>query len=399
MLTEGWDANTVTHILGVRAFGTQLLCEQVIGRGLRRMSYETIPQTVTMDGETIAFDAFPVEYAEVYGVPFEFLPTAGGRPDPQPPKDTVHVHTVAERAASRIAFPRLTGYRDEIAGERLTATFTDSSRLILNTGQVPTIVENAPIVGASSIHHLDDLKAKRPNEIAFLLAKLVLETYFRQGDATEYAIGGPVENGVKSWLFPPLLTIARRWLQEYVICQDNAFPQLLLLVELAHTAADRIYQGIVNGDGQPDRPPRLMPILQPYNTLGDTDGVSYHSTKSTYRTSAKSPMSHVVLDSGWEGTVAKALEQMDEVKAYVKNIPRLDFLIPYTIGGQQHAYLTDFIARIDDGHGEDDLLNLIIEVSGEKRDAKDAKVATVESLWVPAVNHAKRFGRWGVTSQ
>ncbi|MBK5962954.1 hypothetical protein CCR95_02310 [Thiocystis minor] len=158
MLTEGWDANSVTHILGVRAFGTQLLCEQVIGRGLRRMSYESEPRTVDIDGETVTFDAFPVEYAEVYGVPFEFLPTAGGT-DPKPPKDTKLVHTVDERTRARITFPRLLGYRYEIGAEQLAARFTASSGLTINTATLPTIVENAPIIGASNIQHLDDLKS------------------------------------------------------------------------------------------------------------------------------------------------------------------------------------------------------------------------------------------------
>ena len=394
MLTEGWDANTVTHILGVRAFGTQLLCEQVIGRGLRRMSYEVEPRTITLDdGEIVTFDAFPVEYAEVYGVPFEFLPTAGGQPDPKPPKDTVLVHSVSERAKARLTFPRLIGYRYEIGTEQIAAIFTPSSRLTLNTKSLPTIVENAPIVGESNIQHLDDLKAKRLNEVAFLLAKLVLETYFRH-EPTEHAIGGPVQNDVKSWLFPQILDIARHWLHTCVECQDNTFPQLLLLTELAYMAAERVYQSIVSADSQ-TAAPTLKPILQPHNMLGDTDGVGYRTVKPTYRTSAKSPISHVVADSGWETIVAKALEQMDEVKAYVKNIARFDFMIPYTIAGREHLYMPDFIVRLDDGNGEDDLLNLLVEVSGQKLDDKDAKVATTQNLWVPAVNNDGRFGRWG----
>ena len=395
MLTEGWDANTVTHILGVRAFGTQLICEQVIGRGLRRMSYETHPRTVLVDGEPVTFDAFPVEYAEVYGVPFEFLPTSGG-PERKRPKDTTQISSLEQHRKARICFPRLTGYRHEIAAQQLNARFTEDSRLVLNSKQLPTIVENAPIIGASRMQHLDDLKARRINEVVFLLAKLVLEKYFREESATEYAIGSRQETDVKGWLFPQLLVIARHWLHDYAIphCQDDTFPQLLLLVELAHTAADRIYQAIVSGDATGEAP-RLKPILRPYNTLGDTGGIGYLSTKATWRTNHKSHISHVVLDSGWEGTVAKSLEDMDEVHAYVKNIPRLDFLIPYTVGGQTRTYLVDFIARIDDGRGAADLLNLLIEVSGEKRDDKDAKVATVKSLWVPAVNNDGRFGRWG----
>ncbi|MBK5962955.1 hypothetical protein CCR95_02315 [Thiocystis minor] len=227
-----------------------------------------------------------------------------------------------------------------------------------------------------------------------MLAKLVLETYFRQ-EPTEHAVGGPVQNDVKRWLFPQVLDIARRWLNTCVDCQDNAFPQLLLLTELAHSAAERIYQAIVRADGQNGAAPTLKPILQPYNTLGDTDGIGYRTVKPTYPASAKSPISHVVSDSGWETTVAKALEQMDEVKAYVKNIARFDFLIPYTIAGKGRSYLPDFIARLDDGHGANDLLNLLVEVSGQQLDDKDAKVATTQSLWVPAVNNDGRYGRWG----
>ncbi len=124
MLTEGWDANTVTHILGVRAFGTQLLCEQVVGRGLRRMSYVAEPDTITINGRTVEFDAFPVEYAEVYGVPFSFIPCAGTNPIPKPGPEIRRVRALPERIAGEITFPRLTGYKYELPAERLTAVFT-----------------------------------------------------------------------------------------------------------------------------------------------------------------------------------------------------------------------------------------------------------------------------------
>src|SRR4030042_5178855 len=110
MLTEGWDANTVTHILGVRAFGTQLLCEQVVGRGLRRTNYVTN-----------ASGKFDPEYAEVYGVPFSFIPCSGSSPDPKPGPQPVRVRALEERIACEITFPRLIGYRYDLPGEKLTA--------------------------------------------------------------------------------------------------------------------------------------------------------------------------------------------------------------------------------------------------------------------------------------
>ncbi len=164
MLTEGWDANTVTHVLGVRAFGTQLLCEQVVGRALRRMSYAA--------NENGHFDP---EYAEVYGVPFSFIPCSGATKEPKPGLLPTRVRALEGRSAREITFPRLLGYRYDVAGERLTATFTDESRLALSTADIPTKTVNAPIVGETSIHTLDDLKRHRPNEVGFLLAKLTLE--------------------------------------------------------------------------------------------------------------------------------------------------------------------------------------------------------------------------------
>ena len=149
MLTEGWDANTVTHILGIRAFGTQLLCEQVVGRGLRRMSY-----AVNDEG------LFNPEYAEVYGVPFSFIPTSGSGTEVTPGPTPTRVRALEDRIACEITFPRLIGYRYEIPTGRLRATFSDESKLALSTADVPTSVENRPIVGETSIHTLDDLKKR-----------------------------------------------------------------------------------------------------------------------------------------------------------------------------------------------------------------------------------------------
>ncbi len=371
MLTEGWDANTVTHILGVRAFGTQLLCEQVVGRGLRRMSY-----AVNDDG------MFEPEYAEVYGVPFSFIPASGTQADPKPPRMVTHVRALEDRIACEITFPRVVGYRYELPAERLTATFDADAHLALSTADVPTMTENAPIVGESVIMTLDDLKQYRPQQVAFMLAKLVLEKYFRD------------DNGeVKPWLFPNLVDIARRWLDECVVLKDRTFPQLLLLHEHADDAADRIYRCIVrSSEGEK----RLKPVLRPYDAIGSTRYVDFDTTKPVYLTHAdRCHVSHVVADTdSWEQKMAQGLETLDGVRAYVKN-QGLGFTIPYTLNGEEHQYLPDFIVRLDDGHGSDDLLNLIVEVSGEAKKDKAAKTSTARTLWVPAVNANGGFGRWG----
>ena len=370
MLTEGWDANTVTHILGVRAFGTQLLCEQVVGRALRRMSYAA-------NGHGL----FEPEYAEVYGVPFSFIPCSGSTKEPKPGPLPTRVRALESRIACEITFPRLLGYRYDITGEQLTATFTEDSKLSLSTADIPSKTENAPIVGETSIHTLDDLKRRRPNEVAFLLAKLTLEKYFRDDDGND-----------KPWLFPQLLGIAKRWLAECVTLKDHTFPQLLLLAEFAHDAADRIHKAIIQAS---TGTPALKPILRPYDAFGSTRYVDFDTTRSVYATREnKCHISHVVADTdSWEQKLAQTLEDMNEVIRYVKN-HNLGFTIPYTLNGEEKQYHPDFIACMDDAHGRDDLLNLLIEVTGEKKKDKAAKVATARTLWVPAVNNHGGYGRW-----
>ncbi|MFH0812681.1 MAG: DEAD/DEAH box helicase family protein [Pseudomonadota bacterium] len=381
MLTEGWDANTVAHILGVRAFGTQLLCEQVVGRGLRRRSYVSEPQRYQLNGQEVVFEGFAPEYAEVYGVPFSFIPCSGSNPTPEPGPEVTHVRALEERIACEITFPHLMGYRYNLPAERLTATFTEDSRLILSTRDIPTKTENAPIVGESSIHTLDDLKQKRVQEVAFLLAKLTLEKYFRDDD----------EN-LKPWLFPQLLQVAKTWLAECVIYKDNTFPQLLLFLEFAHDAVDRIYKAIIASETGARS---LKPILYPYDPIGSTRYVAFDTQRPVYATNpGKCHVSHVVADTdSWEQKLAQALEDMEEVICYVKN-HNLGFTIPYTFNGEEKNYIPDFIVRLDDGQGKENTLNLILEVTGESRKDKAAKVATARTLWVPAMNNHGGFGRW-----
>jgi type III restriction enzyme len=379
MLTEGWDSNTVTHILGVRAFGTQLLCEQVVGRGLRRRSY-----AVNAEGK---FDA---EYAEVYGVPFSFIPSAGSEKDPKPGPTPTRVRALDDRLDCEIQFPRVIGYRYKFESEKLTAHFTNDSKMVISPADIPTRTEMQSIIGESSYHDIYGLKDKRLNTVDFHLASLMMGKYFTE------------EGSTRPWLFPQLLNVVRAWREKYLICKDNAFPQMVLVTAFAHNAAEKIYQAVVPGaDLTPGPSPErrgektLLPILRPYDALGSTRYVDFDTARDVYRTRPdKSHVSHVVLDSGWEAKLAEVFDdELEEVIHYVKNF-QLGFTIPYTFNGQEKAYLPDYLLHVDDGHGKDDMLNLVLEVSGEARKDKAAKVETARNLWIPAINNHGGFGRW-----
>ena len=138
----------------------------------------------------------------------------------------------------------------------------------------------------------------------------------------------------------------------------------------------------------------LRAILRPFDGIGSTRYVDFDTTRDVYRTDpAKSQIEYVVLDSGWEAKMAQALEEMDEVVCYAKNL-NVGFTIPYTFDGAERLYFPDYLVRFDDGHGPDDLLNLVVEVSGEARKDKAAKTAAARTLWIPAVNNHGGYGRW-----
>ena len=249
---------------------------------------------------------------------------------------------------------------------------------ILSTQEVALNTQLDPIVGESIVTDLRELEAHRLQEVAFVLARRVLQDYFRD-----------IDGGSQPWFFPQVLGITRRWLAECVVCKDHAFPQLLLLAEYSHDAADRIYRSIVRGTRGEKR---LLPILRPYDPIGSTRYVDFTTTKDVYATE-KSHLNAVVLDSGWEAKVAEVLDGMPEVDAYAKN-QGLNFKIPYTYEGQARNYVPDLLVRINRGEAADEPVTLLIEVTGEQKAEKAAKVATAQTMWVPAMNNDGRFGRW-----
>lgn len=371
MLTEGWDANTVTHVLGVRAFGTQLLCEQVIGRALRRQSYDLNEEGL-----------FNVEYADVLGIPFDFTAKPVISP-PQPPRETIQVKAVRpERDELAIRFPRVEGYRVELPEERLTANFTDDSILELTpelTGPTRTRVEG--IIGKGidiDVEHLGDM---RPSTLLFHLTQRLLYTKWRDpGEAP------------KLHLFGQLKRITKQWLDTCLVCKGGTYPAQLMYQEFADIACERITAGITRAFVG-ERP--IKALLDPYNPVGSTNHVRFNTSK-TLRWETKSDRCHVnwvILDSDWEAEFCRVAEAHPQVRAYVKN-HNLGFEVPYRFGSETRRYLPDFIVLVDDGHGPDDLLHLVVEIKGYRREDAKEKKSTMETYWIPGVNHLGTHGRW-----
>lgn len=371
MLTEGWDTNTVTHVLGIRAFGTQLLCEQVIGRALRRQSYDLNEEGL-----------LDVEYADVFGIPFDFTAKPVVAP-PQPPRETVQVKAISpERDHLEIAFPRVEGYRIELPEERLEPDFNDDSILELSPDLVgPSITRNSGIIGEGvdmSLEHLGDI---RPSSLVFHLTQRLLYTRWRD----------PGEEP-KLHLFGQLKRVTRQWLETCLICKGDTYPALLMYQELADMACERITTGI-NRKFIGERP--IKALLDPYSPSGSTAHVRFNTSRSDrWETSSEAcHVNWVVLDSDWEAEFCRVAESHPRVHAYVKN-HGLGLEVPYRYGSEIRHYRPDFIVLVDDGRGEVDLLRLVVEIKGYRREDAKEKKATMETYWVPGVNHLETYGRW-----
>ena len=390
MLTEGWDANTVTHILGIRAFSTQLLCEQVVGRALRRESYDLNEH-----------EKFDVEYADVLGIPFEFT-------DRTPSKKTnttrpsIRVHPVSpERDHLMIEYPRVTGYRVELPDEHLSAQFTEGSELHLSVDKLgPSITVNNGIIGKSNKLNLDHLKDVRRGEIVFHLTSYMIENQLRENRQAP-----PIH------LFHQVQRIVNQWIdQGYLICEEGTYPAQLLHRMVSDMAAERIAAAITNSiqENAPDGEKRIKAIVDPYAPTGTTHDINFSTTAPVYlhtsqfqtekrlRFETREDKCHInlaVCDSSWELEFCKILEGHPQVISYVKN-QGLGLEVPYRMQDTSRTYIPDFIVVIDDGNGRDNPLYLVAEIKGYKGEDAVAKATTMGSYWVPGVNNLKHFGRW-----
>lgn len=392
MLTEGWDANTVTHICGVRAFGSQLLCEQVAGRALRRQSYNLVPYD--KDGNEIELKnikkykkenivwKFPPEYAHIIGVPFKTFKGGGaGTPPPQKPKTVIRA--LEDRKQYEIKFPNIVGYRSENTIGRIGADYTGEPKFKLNFTQIPEETILATPIGEEIKVLKKDYRELRDAQVVYVLTQRLIQQYYTDHDkGREFQLFGQLKRVVEKWYDTQVEIIGGDGSKE--------IRRLIIFWNQKETATS-IYEGIRRANTDKEQ---IKAILNYYNPSGSTKYVFGATSKEVYPTK-KSHVNYVVADTdSWEQIAAKTLEELPQVKSYVKN-HFLDFKIPYLVGAIEHMYVPDFIAVVMTGSGKE--VNLIIEISGLSNDRlghKDFKRKYAKDFWLPAANNLETYGIW-----
>ncbi|MBN1888796.1 MAG: DEAD/DEAH box helicase family protein [Thermoflexales bacterium] len=389
MLNEGWDASNVTHILGLRAFGSQLLCEQVVGRGLRRIDYTPDPQTGLLTEE----------YVDIYGVPFSLIPYKGRSTQAPAPEDRPqhHVHALDERAAYEMQFPVVEGYAFALRRNLITADIDKMTPLRLETGQEPTAVFVKPRV----IYEVGEaLTPSGPGElveqnrqayydsthlqtIKFEIARQVVSILI---DSTQ-ADGARPRLGLQSrhQLFPQVFRLVDAYVERKVDLH-GVDPRELGHEKYVQRIVERMVAAIRPDEAQGEPP--LMPILNRYKPVGVTGGVNFKTVRPCFPTTC-SHINLVVTDSGWERTAAIQLERAVKrnlVEFYARN-DQLGLLIPYEYQAVSHHYEPDFLVRMKNG------LTLILEIKGDEPEQARAKHEAA-MRWVAAVNNWGQLGRW-----
>jgi type III restriction enzyme len=302
-------------------------------------------------------------------------------------KPSASTRSSPDRDALEITFPRVEGYRVELPEERLDAEFTDDSVLVLTPELIgPSITQNSGIIGESvnmSLEHLGDM---RPSTLVFNLAKHLIYSQWRD----------PGQDP-KLHLFGQLKRITKQWIDTCLVCKGGTYPALLMYQQLADIACKRITDAITRRF-RDERPIKAM--LDPYNPTGSSATVRFTTSKTDrWETRAdRCQVNWVILDGGWEAEFCRVAESHPQVRAYIKN-HNLGFEVPYQMAGTARRYRPDFIVLVDDGHparpdGSPDLLHLVVEIKGYRREDAKEKKATMETFWIPGVNHLGDYGRW-----
>ena len=376
MLSEGWDAKTVTHIMGLRAFSSQLLCEQVVGRGLRRTSYEVNPEN----------GLFEPEYVNIFGVPFTFLPHEGGDDTPPaPPKPKTRIYVDATKKEYEIKWPNVIRI-NHIYTPTLTLNIPNVKRLELRPEETPLRTELAPFIeGKPDVTKLSEINLS-DEEVEKVLKVLRRQRLIFEISREVYDQVQPTWTGNKEYLLIQLVKIVEDFIDSNKLViktktyQEDLRKRLLILLNI-----NRVVQHIFNAI-RFENTEDLVPIFDKENPIRSTSKMMTWYTSKPCETTEKSHISHVVFDSSWEASEAFELDRNEDVVSWAKN-DHLGFVINYVYRGVVHNFYPDFLIKLSNGK------MLILEVKGMDDQQNKTKREYLDE-WINAVNSDGRFGQW-----
>lgn len=373
MLSEGWDAKTVTHIMGLRAFTSQLLCEQVVGRGLRRTSYDVNENT----------GLFQPEYVNIFGVPFTFLPHEGGgdEPPPPPPAPKTRIEALPDRKSYEIIWPNVIRIDHEYR-PTLTLDLNKAKPLVLDAYVSPTIAELAPIIdGKPHERERAEIRLRELDE-QYRIQKVIFQA---GGDIYEQM--KTTWKGNREYLLAQVIRLVERFIQSDklkvdppLFNQDNLRRRIVIALQMT-AVAEHIKQAIDFENKQ-----TLVPIFdteRPIRATGDM--LPWYTGKPCEHTK-RSHINMCVFDSRWEASEAFELDRSPNVAAWVKN-DHLGFEITYSFRGIIRKFRPDYLVRLANGG------MLVLEVKGQDNQEQQTKREFL-SEWVRAINSHGGFGTW-----
>ncbi|MFS8816114.1 DEAD/DEAH box helicase family protein [Synechococcus sp. R60.4] len=372
MLSEGWDAKTVTHIMGLRAFTSQLLCEQVVGRGLRRTSYEINPQTGLLEPE----------YVNIFGVPFTFLPhedSGDGPPPPPTPKTAVEPDPA--KAEFEIRWPNVVRI-ERLLQPTLTLDWSKVQPLELDAAQTPQVAELAPILeGKPDVNQISRIELEKLAR-EFRTQRIIFETARNVFDQVRQSW-----RGSREILLAQLVRIVEQFIRSDRILispplfyQDELRRRLIITLNLS-----RVVQHVCEAVRQ-ENTEKLVPVFDRDHPIRSTGQMrTWYTSKPCERT-RKSHINVCVYDSTWEASDAFVLDNSSAVSAWAKN-DHLGFEVLYLYRGVVRKYRPDFLVRLANGD------MLILETKGQDTELDRVKRRYLDE-WVQAVNAHGAFGRW-----
>ncbi|MDN5870464.1 MAG: DEAD/DEAH box helicase family protein [Nitrococcus sp.] len=372
MLSEGWDAKTVTHIMGLRAFSSQLLCEQVVGRGLRRTSYELNPET----------GLFDPEHVNIFGVPFTFLPHEGGAGDPPPPPPPkTAVEPDPAKAEFEIRWPNVVRI-DCVFQPTLALDWDKAHTLELNAVQTVQVAELAPILeGKPDVTKINRIELERLAR-EFRAQRIIFETARDVFDQMKYTW-----RGSREVLLAQLVQIVGQFIRSDRILispplfyQDELRRRLIITLNMS-----RVVQHVWEAVRQ-ENTERLTPVFDRDHPIRATGNMRTWYTGKPHERTRKSHINVCVYDSTWEASDAFALDESDAVSAWVKN-DHLGFELFYVHRGVVRRYRPDFLVRLKNGE------HLVLETKGQNTEQDKVKRRYLDE-WCQAVNTHGGFGQW-----